>query len=148
MTRSKMASAKVESPTRSGCLLSRSPGVSHASTKLNDLLLTEIDLPGLPFCPLPSAQQPASEIVEDGLWRDAERRRGALDRIGPIGPARRVRAHPVDLHRRDAPTLAQQPDVLAFEGAAPRRDEPLPAERGCDLLVHHSGAVERRDALA
>src|SRR3954453_4912625 len=148
MTRSKMASAKVESPTRSGCLLSRSPGVSHASTKLNDLLLAEIDLPGLPFCPLPSAHQPASEIVKDGLWRDAERRRGALNRIGPIGPARRVCAHPVDLHRRDAPVLAQQPDILAFEGAAPRRDESFLVERGGNLLIHLAGAIEGRDPLA
>src|SRR4051794_2063974 len=114
---------------------------------MNDLLLAEIDLPGLPFCPLPSAHQPASEIVKDGLWRDAERCRGALNRIGPIGPARRGRAHPVDLHRRDAPALAQQPDVLAFEGAAPRRDETLPVKRRRDLLVHLAGAVERRDAL-
>src|SRR3954468_17729795 len=116
--------------------------------KLNDLLLAEIDLPGLPFCPLPSAQQPAREIVKDGLWRDAERCGGALDRIGPIRPAWRVCAHPVDLHRRDAPALAQQPDVLAFEGAAPRRNETLAVECRRDLLVHLAGAVERRDALA
>src|SRR5215208_7004799 len=116
--------------------------------KLNDLLLAEIDLPGLAFCPLPSAQQPACEIVKDGLWRNPERCRGALDRVGPIGPVWRVCAHPVDLHRRDAPALAQQPDVLALEGAASRRNETFPVERGRDLLVHLAGAVEYRDALA
>src|SRR3954467_10884168 len=116
--------------------------------QLNNLLLAEIDLPGLPLCRLPSAHQPASEIVKNGLWRDAERRRGALNRIGPIGPARRVCAHPVDLHRRNTPALAQQPDVLAFEGAAPCRNETLPVERGGNLLIRLAGAVERCDALA
>ena len=121
--------------------------MSQASTKLNDLLLAEIDLPGLAFCALPSAQQPAREIVKDGLRRDPERCGGALDRVCPIGPAWRVRAHPVDLHRRDAPALAQQPDILAFEGAASRRHETFPVERRRDLLVHLTGAIEGRDAL-
>jgi hypothetical protein len=47
--------------------------MSQALAQLDDLLLTEIDLPGLAFCQLPSAQQPAREIVRDGLRRDAER---------------------------------------------------------------------------
>src|SRR4051812_6245871 len=63
-------------------------------------------------------------------------------------PARRICAHPVDLRRCNAPALAQQPDVLAFEGAAPCRDESFLVERGCDLLVHLAGAVEHRYALA
>ena len=53
--------------------------------EVDDLLLAEIDLPGLSFCALPSAQQPAREIVKDGLRRDPERCGGALDRVGPSG---------------------------------------------------------------
>src|SRR4051794_24543811 len=122
--------------------------MSQASTKLNDLLVVEIDLPRLSFCPLPSAQQPACEIVKDGLRCDPERCGGALDRVGPIGPVWRVRARPVDFHRRDAPALAQQPDILASEGAASRRHETLPVERRRDLLIHLAGTIEGRDALA
>jgi hypothetical protein len=43
--------------------------LSHASTKLNDLLLAEIDLPGLAFYALLSAHQPAREIdLPPGQW--------------------------------------------------------------------------------
>jgi len=53
--------------------------VSYASTKTLQLLVDNIDLPGLPLGELPAVQQTAAEIVEHCLRRDAEHRCGALD---------------------------------------------------------------------
>src|SRR3954464_1114864 len=120
--------------------------MSHASPKRDDLIVRELDLPGLPFCELSPREPPPREIIEHGLGCNPKRRRSALDRIGAVRPAERVGAHPVDLDRRKAPMLAEEPDVLAPERAATGRDEALPVQCRCDLLVHSAGAVERAHA--
>src|SRR3954452_8967001 len=86
----------------------------HARPKRDDLSIRELDLPGLPFGELSTREPPPRKMIEHGLRRDLERRRCALDRIAAIRPAERVSAHPVDLDRRDAPALAQEPDGLAW----------------------------------
>src|SRR3954447_7816850 len=91
----------------------------HARPKRDDLSIRELDLPGLPFGELSTREPPPRKMIEHGLRRDLERRRCALDRIAAIRPAERVSAHPVDLDRRDAPALAQEPDGLALD-AQPR----------------------------
>jgi hypothetical protein len=80
--------------------------MSHASPKRDDLIVRELDLPGLPFCELSPREPPPREIIEHGLGCNPKRRRSTLDRIGAVRPAERVGAHPVDLDRRKAPALA------------------------------------------
>ena len=60
---------------------------SYASTKTLQLLVDNIDLPGLPFGELSAVQQTAAEIVEHRLRHDAEHLCSAPDRIAPIRPA-------------------------------------------------------------
>jgi hypothetical protein len=78
----------------------------------------EVDLPGLSLRQLVANQEATCQIVEHGLRRNSEFRRHALNRKVAIGPAQGIRADTVDLDGRDAPAGAQQPDILALEGAA------------------------------
>ena len=84
---------------------------------MQDLVVGEFDLPWLSLGQLVAGQKASLEIFEDRLRRNVERRRGALDRVGFVRPARRVGLGPVDLDGRKPPSLAQKPDVFALEEA-------------------------------
>ena len=115
-------------------------------SEVKDMVVGEADSPWLSFRQLAADQEAALEIFEDRLRRDIERRRGALDRVGSVRPARRIGVGPIDLDGREPPPLAQKPDILALEETAAGADEAFPIQRRGNLLVHFAGLVEFADS--
>ena len=62
--------------------------------------------------------------------------------MSSVRPARRVGVGPVDFDGRKAPTLAQNPDIVAAEATAARADEAFAVQRCGNLLVHFAGSIE------
>ena len=116
----------------------------QTSTKLIALPGREIDLPGLPFRQLAASQAAAGQIVEHGLRGDPKLGCRTLDGEAAVGPAHWVGAVAIDLDGRDPPAGAQQPDILALEGAAAGSDKAFPVLCCGDHLVHPAGADELR----
>ena len=79
---------------------------------MQDLVVGEFDLPWLSLGQLAADQKASLEIFEDRLRRNVERRRGALDRVGFVWPARRPPS-PRSRARNDGALAARGPGRMS-----------------------------------